>query len=326
MPEPGRPLCMSRVYLDRSRTLLDASAPVPVDRPFTRAEAAAAGVTRRQLDAWVQVGVLRHPLRGVFHAAQLLDSLDLRLQTLRLMVPEHCVVTDRTAGWLWGANMILAPGDHLVVPRIQVFSSLPGHRLRNELAASGERTFLPGEAVLLDGLRVTSPLRTACDLGRLLHRDQALAAMDSMARLKQFSLEELLQVSERFRGYRGVRQLRHLGPWVDPGAESPGESILRLRWLDAGLPRPVCQVPIVSPYGTTWKIDMGLPDRRFGAEYDGDAFHGPDQADHDARRHAWLADGLGWHVVTARSANVHGRTQDIAVTLVSAARRCGVLP
>ena len=42
----------------------------------------------------------------------------------------------------------------------------------------------------------------------------------------------------RFRGFRGVVQLRCLAPLGDGRAESPGESALRLHWYDAGLPTP----------------------------------------------------------------------------------------
>lgn len=316
---------MSPRPLDRTRTPLGHDAPVPVDRPFTTAEARACGVSRRQLDAWVGTGVLANPLRGVFCAAQIPDSLSLRLEVLRRVVPPDCVVTDRTAGWLWGADMILAPGDHEVVPRAHVFCP-PGYRLRNGLAASGERSFLPGEVRELDGMRVTSPLRTACDLGRLLHRDQALAAMDGLARLGFFSVEQLVRAGPRYKRYRGVRQLRALAPLVDPAAQSPGESILRLRWYDVGLPRPVCQVPVPSPYGTTWWVDLGLPEERFGAEYDGVEFHGPEQEAHDAGRRLWLREGQGWRLVVARADNLFGRTQDIEAMLTREAHSRGLLP
>ena len=106
----------------------------------------------------------------------------MRIACLKLVVPEDAVITDRTAGWLHGASMILAPNDHLVVPEVSMFRP-PGYRLRNELAASGERTFAAGEVVDLDGLRVTSQLRTTCDLGMMRGRDQAFAAMGAMAGL-----------------------------------------------------------------------------------------------------------------------------------------------
>ena len=62
-------------------------------------------------------------------------------------------------------------------------------------------------------------------------------------------LQNLAQLlfTARYKGYRGVIQLRTLVLVVDPRAQSPGESILRLRWLDTGLPRPECQVADGTP-------------------------------------------------------------------------------
>jgi len=278
--------------------------------PFTTSEALEAGASFPRLRAWAGAGFLGHPLRGVYHSPLLPDDLDLRLSVLRLVVPEDCVVTDRTAGWLWGANMILAPGDHQEIPRISVFSP-PGHRLRNDLAASGERVLTTEDVVDLAGLRVTTPLRTAGDLGRLLHRDQAFAAMDSLAGLRMFTVDELLRSVVRFAGYRGVVQLRALVSFVDADSQSPGESVLRLRWIDLGLARPKCQVPVLGPNGVTWWLDMGLPKKRFAAEYDGEEFHGEDQQEHDAYRRDWLRRTDGWTIVVARRDNVYGRNQDI---------------
>jgi hypothetical protein len=260
----------------------------------------------------------------VYYSAALQETLDLRLRILRLVVPQACVVTDRTAGWLWGANMILAPNDHLTVPRVHVFCP-PGHRLRNGLTNSGERRFRQEDVVELDGVRLTTPLRTACDLGRLLHRDQALAAMDSLARLGEFSPAQLLVATARYKRYRGIVQLRALAPYVDPGAESPPESILRLRWLDAGLPRPECQVSVPSPQGDGWRLDVGLRKKRFAAEYDGDAFHTEADRPYDNWRRGWLAEHEGWTIVVARKANLFGRDQDVEQLLRAGAARVGLL-
>ncbi|HET6986910.1 MAG TPA: type IV toxin-antitoxin system AbiEi family antitoxin domain-containing protein, partial [Kribbella sp.] len=94
---------------------------LPGDRPFTSAEARECGVTYVDLRRFVQAGLLAHPIRGVYVPPALPDNLELRIAILKLVVPQDCVVTDRTAAWLWGAGMILAPGDHLEVPRVSVF-------------------------------------------------------------------------------------------------------------------------------------------------------------------------------------------------------------
>ena len=296
---------------------------LPREHPFTTAQARDRGVSARCLREAVAEGLLRHPMRGVYYAVHLSDTLTLRIECLKLVVPSACVVTDRTAAWLWGANMVLSPGAHLEVPPVNVFSP-PGHRLRNGLVDSGERTFSVGDVAALEGLRVTTPLRTACDLGRLLHRDQAFAAMDSLAGLRAFSVDKLVAESGRFAGYRGVIQLRALAPFVDPDSQSPGESILRLRWLDAGFPRPKCQVEVPAPNGGSYWIDIGLEERRFGAEYDGEDFHTEDDEEHDEQRREWMRRTEGWTIVVARKANIHGPHQDVNHMLHVAAKESGL--
>jgi hypothetical protein len=267
-----------------------------------------------QLRALVGRGLVTRPVHGVYAVATVPDTLAFRVRVLKLVVPDSCVVTDRTAGWLWGANMILAPNDHLVTPRVSVFCP-PGCRLRRAITASGERRLAPHDVREIDGLRVTTPLRTAGDLGRLLHRDQAIAALDSLARLGAFTLDELVAETTRFRRYRGVIQLRALVLLVDPRSESPGESVLRLRWIDVGLPRPECQVEVPNDWGTSYWVDIGLPELRFGAEYDGEEFHDDAQHAHDAQRREWLRDERGWTIEVSRKTNVFGSHQDVQSNL-----------
>lgn len=293
-----------------SDRLIGLSLRVPQGRPFTVGEAHALGLRPEDLRALVGAGLLRHPIRSVYCAAALEDTLFVRVAILRLVVPEDCVVTDRTAAWLWGAQAALAPNDHVEIPRIAVFAP-PGRRLRNGLTDSGERMLTDRDVVELDGLLVTTPLRTACDLARLLHRDHALAALDGLAALGAFSVPELCAELGRFKGYRGVIQARALAPMTDPRSGSFGESVMRLRWRDAGLPKPECQVEIPAPNGSYYLIDIGLPEEKFGGEYDGEEFHGPEQEQHDAHRRAWAREHETWTLVVARKHNVFGRDQDI---------------
>jgi hypothetical protein len=230
---------MALSFLSAGEPLLDDRFPLPLDEPFTRAAAQAHGIGSNDLTRLIRLGLVRRLIENVYAVAQLVDSLEVRVAALRLVVPPGAVVTDRTAGWLHGAQNILAPGDHLVVPRLSIFHRTRGCRLRTDLTASGQR-MMPDEHIMdVRGILVTNPLRTTCDLGRLLHRDAAFAALDSMLRLGLFAHEELLEWAKGFRGYRHVRQLRALAPLADARAQSPPESILRLRWLDCtDLPGP----------------------------------------------------------------------------------------
>lgn len=303
---------MALGFVDRGQALLDHRFPLPLTLPFTAAMARTEGIGSNQLTSLVHAGLLRRMLTGVYVAAQAPDTLSLRADGLSLVVPQSCVVTDRAAGWLHGAGMILAPGAHLRTPPVTVFDRKRGGRLRNDLTASGQRMMLKRDVMVVNGLSVTTPLRTACDLGRLLHRDSALAALDSMLRLEAFGQGELCAEVEVFKGYRGVRQLRALAPLADKRSQSFGESVLRLRWLDcADLPRPVPQVPVRSPAGYDYALDLGVEELRFGAEYDGEEFHGIDATEHDQDRRSWITGTLRWTLRVARRANVFGVHQDI---------------
>lgn len=286
--------------------------PLPLDVPFTLRQAIDAGVGRHLLAHLVEENLLRRMLRGVYVAAQVPDDLLTRARALALLAPTHAAVTDWTACWLHTG--VLSPGGHLEVPPVTIFRSAGKNRLRNDLAASGERTFGPHDLMELEGLTVTTPLRTALDLGRLTHRDWALAAIDALLRGGAFSPDELVDEVERFRGQRGVVQLRELAPLGDPRAESPGESVLRLRWLDlTSLPRPEPQVPILLPDGRLlYRIDLGERALRFGVEYDGEEHHTEEEdRDHDARRRQVLAEHFDWIVRPVTKANVFGASRDI---------------
>jgi hypothetical protein len=303
---------------------LTSSAPVPVDRPFTTRWAKAHGVDRRRLRAWLDAGLLVSPVHGVLHAAQLPDSLDLRVECLRLVVPEHAVVTDRTAAWLLGAPMVLAPNSHLRVPPVDLFL-LPGGRIRRGVVRSGQRELFASEIIEVGGIRVTSHMRTICDLGMKLPRKQAFAAMCMMLKVCRFSLDDIRREADgRFKGHRWVRQLRVLIPLLDPRFESPGECILAIIWHETpGLPAFEPQWEVVTPYGT-FRLDLAVPDLLWAGEYDGAEFHGEDQTEADASRRSILEEAEGWHFGVFGAVDVQGtgsRASDRLITEIAEARR-----
>ena len=263
------------------------------------------------------------------HAAQLADNLDLRLACLRLVVPEDAVVTDRTAAWLHGAPMVLEPHAHLRVPRVDMFL-LPGGRIRRTMTRSGQRELFASEVMEQGGLRVTTPLRTACDLGMKLPRKQAFAAMCSMMKVADFTRTDMRhQADVRFRGHRWVRQLRGLIPLCDPRFDSPGECILALIWWETpGLPAFEPQWRVDGPDGFFY-LDLAVPGLLYAAEYDGEEFHGPERRAADEARRSWLSENEGWIIGVFVATDVRGTGQmasdrlmhDIAEARRTAARR-----
>ncbi|MGA8846822.1 MAG: type IV toxin-antitoxin system AbiEi family antitoxin domain-containing protein [Nocardioides sp.] len=277
--------------------LLNASSPLPLDRPFTTTMARAEGITTEQLRALTGRGYLRRIIKGVYVASQLPDSTSLRCLALALVVPEDCVVVDRHAGWLLGAEMVLAPNEHIDPLPIAVFRPSGMGRLRNNLTDSGERNLGEKDVLELNGVRVTTPLRTACDLGRVRSTDRAIASLDAMLRLGAFTHDELVYEVERFRRMRWVTTLRTLAPLSDGRAQSPGESVLRLRWIEARLPSPEPQYEIWCGGRLFAILDIATGATRYAAEYDGVEWHTSElQQLHDRQRRAalreedWLID------------------------------------
>ncbi|WP_127480946.1 type IV toxin-antitoxin system AbiEi family antitoxin domain-containing protein [Nocardioides pantholopis] len=288
-------------WLSSDLALLDARCPLPLALPFTAAQAEALGVSRRRLRTLLARGLVRRVLQGVYAVAQAPDDIAFRAQALHLVVSPSAVVTDRTAAWLHGV-MLLPRSEASRRAPISAYQR-PGTRARRDGVLSGERTLRADDVVDVHGLRVTSPLRTGLDLGRMLWRPDALAALDQFLALG-VSRGELLAGVGRFRGYRGVVQLRGLIGLADPRAESVAESVLRLHWYDAGLPAPELQWWVAdSDEVAVYRLDLALPELRYAAEYDGEAFHGPDRTAYDAARRGWLAD-RGWVVDVFTKADV----------------------
>jgi hypothetical protein len=134
-------------------------------------------------------------------------------------------------------------------------------------------------------------------MGRYLPRGQAVARLDALMRATPFSTEDVLLVAERYPAARGIRRLRSVLRLVDGGASSPKETWLRLLLVDAGLPTPTTQIPVVEGYRALAMLDMGWPEFGVAVEYDGD-HHRSDRGQYikDQWRLRQLAE-LGWVII-----------------------------
>jgi hypothetical protein len=147
---------------------------------------------------------------------------------------------------------------------------------------------------MLAGMPVTTPVRTAFDLGRQRHRTHALIALDAMCR-RLVRLPEVAQYATERAGWPGVAKLRVLLRLVDTRAESPMETRLRLLLYDSGAPTPVPQYEVRDEDGRFLaRVDLAYPQWRIALEYEGDhhrerATFRRDIARVNALRHAgWL--------------------------------------
>ena len=268
---------------------------LPLGAPFTTAIAKEHGVSRARLYRLVEDGVLRRVFRGVYVDSAADDDLLMRARALSLVVPPTAVVTDECAAWARGVDL-LARGGHVVPPPVTVVQPLERTRVRKSGADGQRRLLLPRDVEIRHGIQVTTPLRTGIDLARTLSRARGLAALDAIA--GAVTHDELLREVDRFRGFRGVVRLRALAPLADGRAESPAESVMRLLWLDAGLPAPQLQIRVeVDEDQAAYRLDLGLEEIRYAAEYDGAEWHSsPAQRARDRRRRAWIRDEEDWTI------------------------------
>jgi hypothetical protein len=297
---------MDDSWFDDQRLHLTSRSPLPLEQPFTPDRA---GVSRQTLRTLVAQGFVRSVLHNVYVATTAADDMSMRAKALSLVIPSEAVVTDRTAAWLHGVD-ILPRSSRLAVPPVHAFHTADT-RTRREGVTSGRRGLVPTDITEVHGIRVTTALRTALDLGRLLWRYDALGAIDGFLRTG-VPHELLIAEIGRFRGYRGVRQLRALAPLGDGRAESGAESALRLNWHDAGLPRPDLQIWVYDHDGVgLYRIDLGLEEVRYGVEYDGQEFHTntADQA-HDEERRGWCERERHWHFEVFTKVDVYERRPD----------------
>lgn len=170
------------------------------------------------------------------------------------------------------------------------------HRQAGITVWSGEIS--PDEACVIDGMRVTTPARTAFDIASRYPRGRAVAAIDALCRASELKVFEMYGLSERHKGRRGIRKARAALGLVDPGAQSPKETWLRLLLHDAGLPPVTTQILVHNgDFVALAYVDMGWEDVMVGVEYDGDQ-HRSDRRQYvkDIRRIEML-EGMGWLIV-----------------------------
>lgn len=174
-------------------------------------------------------------------------------------------------------------------------------------------TLLAGETTNVDGVPVTSPARTAFDLGRQPGLTAAVIRIDDLARATGVTAGDVRPLITAHRGARGMKQLRRVLPLVDAGAESPQETRTRLVLIRGGLPTPQTQIVVRNMWGAVLaRIDMGWEQWLVGVEYDGPQhWTDPRIRANDIERTAEL-ERRGWRLVRV-SADLLRHRPDVIV-------------
>ncbi|WP_238998453.1 DUF559 domain-containing protein [Nocardioides limicola] len=288
------------------------------DHPFSHSEAVAFGCTPHQLESWVRSGLLRRPFRGIYVPSSVAWTEVTRAQALARATPADHVLIDRSAAAMLGVDTFPI-GELARSPRLEYAAPPEGHPSDRPGVDGRTRDLLPRDITECGGVRVTTPLRTALDLGCNLRRREAFAAMNALASTYGLSRDDLIRELPRFKGRRGVRQLRELIPLLQPLVESPRESWTLLALIDAGLPAPEPQVWIHIDGEPVYRLDFAYQQARVCVEYDGEEAHSsPEQRAHDERRRAWLRRN-GWIVIVVRAGDFTGAALDTWIAEVRAA-------
>jgi hypothetical protein len=182
--------------------------------------------------------------------------------------------------------------------RIPLLRAPTGSGLHCEGRIAHRFELLPGDTCEIDGVLVTTPVRTAFDIGRVTPEWRGLGNLDALHRATGFSREELVRYIEVHKGWRHIRQLRAIAPLIDGRAESPPESWVRLLIIRGDLPTPDLQIPVVDDTGiVVARADLGYESLKVDIEYDGEEFHSsPSQREKDMARDA-LLEKLGWKTI-----------------------------
>ena len=271
----------------------------PPGRPFTCADLPDLGVTIDQLRGHLAHGVVKQLFHGVYVPVDWVDTPANRARAARLVLPPHCVVVDRSAAGLHGID-VLDPTEVDVPPDLEVASIGGANPTRRRGILGGKRDLRPDDIMAIDGVAVTTPLRTACDVACLRGRWRAIAVLDAFRAHHGLTTSQLTGMVRRFGGRRGVTQLRELVPLSRDGVDSQPESWIRLEIHDNGYPMPEAQVWSWVPGWGRVKVENAYRHLRIAVEYDGEEFHSEDaDRDHDEARRTALGQ-VGWIIIVVR--------------------------
>ena len=229
------------------------------------------------------------------------------------------------AAWLWSGRTSVVAGNSAaaLLGAEWVDPQAPAELITDRkrpppLIVTRNETLLCGETTTVGGVPVTSPARTAFDLGRRPGLTTAVIRVDALARATGLTVDQVKPLIDAHRGARGMKQLRRALSLADAGAESPQETRTRLVLIAGGLPRPQTQI-----VAGNHRIDMGWEQWLVGVEYDG-AQHWTDSRvrTNDIERTAIL-ECRGWRLVRVSSDLLRDRPHVVVARARDALRAAG---
>ncbi|MCM3656636.1 hypothetical protein M3147_05155 [Agromyces mediolanus] len=166
------------------------------------------------------------------------------------------------------------PAVGAIPTQVTLLASGASGRIRNGVVELGRRADTIIET--RDGIRLTSLADAVLEVGRRSPLVTALAMVDA-AIGRRFegddrpgcTLDELVAILDRRRPFRGSRRVAAVLARADPLAESPLESLSRLRFEEYGFPPPLSQHEVRLVDGRTARLDFAWPGMGVWGEADG---------------------------------------------------------
>lgn len=227
-------------------------------------------ISRGRLYRLVDRGALVEVAKGVYADATRLDGGDpwtvfrLRSRAFLMVSPPNAFAADWSSIVLHGLPTLGAP------PRVPSVLR-PGSR------GSGSNTTLWGRtrfAIVrdrwlgaVDGTSAVRPAFAAVDLARRAPAAAALVVVDAVAH-RAGDRAELVAALADVAGWAGAGRAARVVRLCDPDVESPLESLGRLAFLQARLPRSLSNC-WVGEHQPEFRLDHYWPAQRVGAEGDG---------------------------------------------------------
>ncbi|QGH70364.1 type IV toxin-antitoxin system AbiEi family antitoxin domain-containing protein [Pseudactinotalea sp. HY158] len=215
----------------------------------SRRQLLAYGITKRQIETRTRRGEWHRVTTGVYDLRAGSESVD-RFDHARLRSAWTGLLATDPHGIAAGACALALLGAWGLPTSLRPEVCLPGAMHTPGAAGVTVRRFSkPLELVELHGRRLASPVTALIQAVPEWPRDVVVAVLDSALNRGLIAAVDLERIRTGVRGRRGAAQLHPWWPLVDGRAGSPVETKARLQCLDAGLPPPRLQVPILDATG-----------------------------------------------------------------------------
>ncbi|MCW2792403.1 MAG: hypothetical protein JWO76_1501 [Nocardioides sp.] len=226
-------------------------------RPFTRADAVAAGISPRRLGG----SRFRRIFRGVYISSAVRPTQRERIEGALLLLPEGAWASHVSAAHWCGVVVPQTSLVHVSVRHSEDRRWQPG--LKPHVAPLHTRVRRHG------GILVSDPARMFIELASVLDLVDLVVAGDSLIRVFGMKAEELVAALDKTRDYWSPAA-RYAAQFVRDGVDSPMESRLRMLLVLAGLPEPEVNFMLRDEDGRiVARFDLSYPRLRVIVEYDG---------------------------------------------------------